>query len=193
MRPKTVEKSQIRVKAKVVDSSCPTENRQWRKDAARAVPPREAKIKIPVQRVQKKNEILQSQLAQETMRSEIRRMKLKKTFGEQKELSVRLLSGLSTKQPVIKNAVEMQAEAERRRRQNDINLASGKQPDRDSVEQHPPVQDPGAQARQQQKAHKRSTKHVSDGTNEGPRRPTKRKTFSKSEAELVDVMDTLQT
>ena len=82
-----VEKSQIRVKAKVVGSSCPTENRQRGIDAARAVPPSAAKIKIPVQRVQKKIEILQSQLAQETMRSGIRRMKLEKTFEEQGTLS----------------------------------------------------------------------------------------------------------
>ena len=51
--------------------------------------------------------------------------------------------------------MEMQAEAERRRserdQQSEITLARGKQPDRDSVEQHPSVQDPGAQARQKQK------------------------------------------
>ena len=66
-----------------------------------------------------------------------------------------LLSGLSTKQPVIREATEMQAEAERRRsetdQQGEINLAREKQPDRDSVEQHPSVQDPGAHAQSKQK------------------------------------------
>ena len=60
----------------------------------------------------------------------------------------------------MKKAMEMQAEAERRKRERDqqseINLARGKQPDRDSVEQHPPVQDPGAQE---------VNKQVSDGVN----------------------------
>ena len=76
-----VEKSQIRVRAKVVDSSCPTENRQWRTDAARAVPQSEAKSRSQSSKV----------------------------------LSVRLLSGLSTRQPEIKKEVEMEAEAEHRR------------------------------------------------------------------------------
>ena len=58
------------------------------------------------------------------------------------------------KQPDIKKAMEMQAEAERRRgeggQQSEINQG-GKQPDCDSVEQHPSVQDPGAQAQPKQK------------------------------------------
>ena len=60
---------------------------QQRTDATGAVPEREAKIKIPVHKVQKKIEIPQSQLALETVRSEIRRMKLEKTFEEQGTLS----------------------------------------------------------------------------------------------------------
>ena len=40
-----------------------------------------------MQKVQKKIEIPQSQLAQESMRSEVRRMKLEMTFGEQGTLS----------------------------------------------------------------------------------------------------------
>ena len=111
----------------------------------------------------------QSQLAQETVRSE----------SESKELSVRLLSGLSKKQPVIKKAMEMQAEAERRRskrdQQNEINLARGKQPDRDSVEQHPSVQDPGAQARQKQKR-TRDPQACLRRYQQRPQRPKKRKT-----------------
>ena len=71
--------SQIRFRDKVVDSSCTTENRQQRTDAKGAVPEREEK-QTPVQRVQKKIEILQLQLVQETMRSEIGRMTLEKTF-----------------------------------------------------------------------------------------------------------------
>ena len=50
-----------------------------------------------------------------------------KRLSESKVLSVRLLSGLSTKQQEIKKAMEMQAEAEHRRSdgdpQNKINLA----------------------------------------------------------------------
>ena len=41
-----------------------------------------SRSKITEQKVQKKIELPQSQLTQETMRSEIRRMKLEKTFGE---------------------------------------------------------------------------------------------------------------
>ena len=46
-----------------------------------------SKIKLPVQRVQKKIKVPQLQLAQETMRSEIRRTTLEKTFEEQDTLS----------------------------------------------------------------------------------------------------------
>ena len=99
-----------------------------------------------MQKVQKKIGIPQSQLAQETMRSEIRHTTLEKTFGEQGTLSQAVVRIVK---PEIKKATEMQAEAERRRserdQQSEINLARGKQPDRDSVEQH--------------------NKHVSDGTN----------------------------
>ena len=49
----------------------------------------------------------------------------------------------------------MQAEAEHRRSdgdpQNEINLARREQPDFDNVEQHPSVQNPGAQAQSKQK------------------------------------------
>ena len=59
-------------------------------------------------------------------------MKMEKP-SESKVLSVRLLSGLSTKQPEIKKVTEMEAEAEHRReegnQQSEINLARGKQPD----------------------------------------------------------------
>ena len=131
--------------------------------------------KIPVQKVLKKIEIPQSQLAQETMRPEIRRMKLEKTFGEQGTLCqvvVRIVSQ-------IKKAMEMEAETEHHRgagdQQNEINLARGKQPDRDSVEQHPSVQDPGAQARQKQKR-TRDQQACLRRYEQRPRRPTKRKT-----------------
>ena len=89
----------------------------------------------PVQRVQKKIEIPRSQLAQETMRSEIRRIKLEKNFGERDTLNqvvVRTVNGTarawSIKCPQyeireiifpasIKKAMEMQAEAENRKRE----------------------------------------------------------------------------
>ena len=75
--------------------------------------------------------------------------------SKSKILSVRLLPGLSTKQPEIKKAMEMQAEAEHRRVKETsrakIRQARGKQQDFDSVEQHSSVQDPGAQAQSKQK------------------------------------------
>ena len=77
--------SQIRFSDKVVDSSCTTE-RQQRTDAAGAVPEREAKAN-PSPESQKKIEIPQLQLVQETMRSEIRRMTLEKTFEERDTLN----------------------------------------------------------------------------------------------------------
>ena len=90
----------------------------------------------------------------------------------------------------------MQAEAERRRSERDqqsqITLVRGKQPDRDSVEQHPSVQDPGAQASAEAEAHKRSTS-MSPTVSTRTVKTKEAKDFSKSEAELVDVMDTLQT
>ena len=70
-----------------MDSSCPTENRQRRTDAARAVPESEAKSKSQSREFREKIESPQSQLAQETMRSKIRRMKIEKTFGEQSTLN----------------------------------------------------------------------------------------------------------
>ena len=79
----------------------------------------------------------------------------------------------------IKKAMEMEAEAEHRRlegdQQSEINLARGKQPDRDSVEQHPSVQDPGAQARQKQKR-TRDQQACIRRYERRPRIPTHRKT-----------------
>ena len=61
----------------------------------------------------------------------------------------------------IKQAMEMQVEADRRKREEilqsegdqlrEIHLAQGEQQDCDSVEQHSSVQDPGAQAQSKQK------------------------------------------
>ena len=89
----------------------------------------------------------------ETMRSEIRRMKLEKTFGEQGTLSqavVRIVNEAASDQRQWKTPAEAERRRSERDQQSEINWARGKQPDRDSVEQHPPVQDPGAQARQKQ-------------------------------------------
>ena len=79
----------------------------------------------------------------------------------------------------IKKAMEMEAEAEHRRgegdQQSEINLARGKQPDRDSVEQRPSVQDLGAQAQQKQKR-TRDQQACIRRYEQRPRRPQKRKT-----------------
>ena len=90
---------------------------------------------IPVQRVQKKIEIPQSQLAQETMRSEIGRMTLENTFEEQDTLNqavVRILNEAARVWSIeclrhevqdiiplasIKQAMGMQAQAYRRKRE----------------------------------------------------------------------------
>ena len=116
------------------------------------------------------------------MRSEIIRMKLEKI------LSVRLLSAFSTKQPVIKKAMEMQAEAEHRRSdgnpQNEINVARKAT---FNIQAHKLSRSRSAQE---------INKHVSDGVYKHPvenKCDFEAKDFSKSEAELVDVNNTLQT
>ena len=112
----------------MVGSSCPTENGHRRTDAARAVPERN-KSKIPVQKVQKEIEIPQSQFAQERMRSEIRRMKLEKTFAERGTLSQAVVRIVNEAARVQEGSGDV-GEAERRRserdQQSEINLARGK-------------------------------------------------------------------
>ena len=137
------------------------------------------------QRVQKKIEIPQLQLTKEAMRSKIAHTTLEKTF-EERDTLIRLLSGLSTEQPEpgasstrfeeiispasINQAMEMQAEAERRKheeilqsegdQQSEISQARGKQLDCDGVEQQSSAQDPGAHSQPKQKmlrARNRST------------------------------------
>ena len=124
---------------------------------------------IPVQRVQKKIDISQLQLVQESMRSEILRMTLEKTFKERDTLKQAVARNVNEAARAwsveclwyeireiippasIKQAIEMQAEAERRKReetlqsegdqQSEINLARQQQ-DCDSVGQQSSVQDP---------------------------------------------------
>ena len=113
------------------------------------------------QRVQKNIEIPQLQLAQEAMRSKIKRAALEKTFEERDTVNqavVRIVNETARAWRIeylqheireiispasIKQVMEMQAEAEHRKRvemlqsegdqQSDINLARGKQSDCDSV------------------------------------------------------------
>ena len=67
------------------------------------------------------------------------------------------------------------------------------QQDCDSVEQHPSVQDPGAHAQPKQKRTRDQPGYLRQEINKPKTVKTKEaKNFSKSEAELVDVMDTLQ-
>ena len=136
------------------ESSCPTENGHRRTDAARAVPESEAKAESQCRKFRRRSRFHSHSLHKKRCdpKSDARR---RKRPSESKELSVMLLSGLSTKQPAIREATEMQAEAERRRserdQQGEINLAREKQPDRDSVERQSAAQDPGAQAQSKQK------------------------------------------
>ena len=89
------------------------------------------------QRVQKKIEIPQLQFVQETMRSEVRRRKLEKTFEEQETLNQaarawnieclqyeirEIISPAS-----IKQAMEMQAEAEHMKRAESFQQSEGDQ------------------------------------------------------------------
>ena len=75
--------------------------------------------------------------------------------------------------------------------QNELSLARGKQPDCDNVEHHSPVQDPDAHAQPKQK---RTRDHQAclRRCRQKPRKPKEAKNFIKSEAKMVDVMDTLQ-
>ena len=126
-----------------------------------------------IQRVQKKIEIPQSQLVQETMRSEIGPHDAGKDFRRAGYLSVRLLSGLSSKQPELRasNVSSMRFKipslslrsSRQWRCRRMPNLAEVKetsrakliwchedQQDWDDVEQQLSVQDPGAQTQPKQ-------------------------------------------
>ena len=152
---------------------------------------------IPVQRVQKKIEISQLQLVQETMRSEVGRMTLENTYEGQDTLNqaarawnieclrceIRdIISPAS-----IEQAMEMQAEAERRKREGD-------QQSKISLGQRRPTR-----LGQCCTTFISSRSRLTGSTEaEAHTRPTKTaktkeaKDFDKSEAEMVDVMDTLQ-
>ena len=143
---------------------------------------------IPVQKVQKKIEIPQLQLVQETMRSEIRSMTLENTFEERDTLSqavVRIVNEASSvsgtkfkisslsprssrqwrcrRKPIAANMRRScRSEGDQ---QSEINLTRGKQQDCDSVEQQLSVQDPIG-----------SKKQISDGIKEDREKPKKRRT-----------------
>ena len=69
----------------------------------------------------------------------------------------------------------------------------GHKGDCDSVEQQPSVQDPGAHAQQKQKRTRDQQAYLRQEINKSKTPKTKEaKNFSKSEAEMVDVVDTLQ-
>ena len=108
-------------------------------------------------------------------------MKLEKTFGEQGTLSqavVRIVNEAATDQEGSWDVGEAERHRSERDQQSEISLARGKQPDRDSVEQHPSVQDPGAQARQKQKRTRDQQARL-QRNQQRPRRPKKRKTSAK--------------
>ena len=85
---------------------------------------------IPVQRVQEKIEIPQLQLVQETMRSEIGRTTLEKTFEEQDILNqavVRIVNETARAWSIeCKRTESLQSEGDQ---QSEINLARGRQQD----------------------------------------------------------------
>ena len=129
-RREAVEMCQIKFSDKVVHSSCPTDN----KEEMPQIQFQSVKQKqIPVQRVQKKIEISQLQFVLETMRSEIGRMTLEKTFDERDTLNqavVRIVNETATAWSIeclwheiqgiiplasIEQEMEVLAEAERRK------------------------------------------------------------------------------
>ena len=131
--------------------------KQKRTGATGAVSEREAKAnRSPASSEEDRDSTLQ--LVQKTIRSEIRRVTLEKTFEERKTLNqavVRMSPVPDSRNhppASIKQAMEMQAEDERRKpeeilqsdgdEQSEINLARGQQQDCDCVEQQSSVQDP---------------------------------------------------
>ena len=173
----------------MVVSSCPTENRQRRTDAARAVPQSEAKSKSQSREFRKKIEPPQSQLAQETMRSKIRRMKMEKTFGEQGTLSQAVVK------IVNEAARDQEGSGDARRKPN---TAEEKETSRaksilhEESNQIATVLNSIHQLKiQEAEAHKRSTS-MSPTVSTQTVKIKEARDFSKSEAEMVDVMDTLQ-
>ena len=90
------------------------------------------------------------------MRSEIRRTTLEKTFEEQDTLSqavVRIVNEAARDQEGNVDAGGSRTPQSEGDQQSEVNLARGKQPDCDSVEQRPSVQDPGAQGSIEAEAH----------------------------------------
>ena len=145
-------------------------------------------------RVQKKIGPLQSQLAQETMRSKIRRMKMEKTFGEQGTLS----------QAVVRNCQRSSQRSRRQRRlRREPNTAEVKETSRAKSIRHEESNQIAtvlnsffqfliqAHRLDRNRSGQEITKHVSTVSTKTVK-VKEAKVFSKSEAEMVDVMDTLQ-
>ena len=128
--------SQIRFRDKVVGSSCPTENRQQRIDAADAVPKSSEE--------KERDSLNQAARAWNTEC-------LSGTRFERSSLPPRSSSngdaGGSRAHQTCGDLAEWKRPAER----NQFGLARGRQPDCDMVQQHSSVQDPGAQAQSKQK------------------------------------------
>ena len=158
------------------------------------------------------------QFAQEARRSKISRTTLEKRRLKSKILSIRLLSGLSTEQSEpgasstrfgrddpLRSSRQWRcrrkpstSNVRRARRSKETSRAKSirrnkEQPDCDSVEQHLSVQDPGAHGQPKQKRTRDQPAYLRQEVNKPKTVKTKEaKSFSKSETEMVDAMDTLQ-
>ena len=180
-RDEAVKKSRIRFRDKVVDSSCPKENRQRRTDAASAVPESEAKAKSQYKEFRRRARYSQSGCQSlEHWVSPVR------DSGEMTRLD--------------QAAMEMQTETEHRKPAG--YLAEWRRPAERS--QFGTRKATGlrqcwtTRSRRNRLNRSRSAqeikKHVSDGIRAENKPKTSKtkeaKDFSKSEAELVDVMDT---
>ena len=172
----------------MVDSSCPTENGHRRTDAAREVHESEAKANPSAESSEgDRDSTVTACPGNNAIRNQTHEAGKDREKG-----TLRLLSGLSTKQPEIKKAVEMLAKpnaAEVKETSRAKSIWQG----RDSVEQHPSVQNKSRRTGSTEaEAHKRSTS-MSPVVSTKTAKTKEAKDVSKSEAELVDVMDTLQT
>ena len=140
-----VKKSQIRFRYAVVDSSCPTENRQQRTDAARAVIESEAKAKSQSREFRRRARYFQSgHQSLEHRPSPVRESRASLSRLDQAAMEMK------AEAEHMKLSQSLQSESEGDQRSK-INLSRGKRQDRHSLEQHSSVQDPGAQAQMKQK------------------------------------------
>ena len=157
--------SQIRFKDKVVDSSCPTENRQQRTDVADAVPGSEAKSKSQsreFRRRSKSHSYSLHRIVNETARAwsiECLQYEIQEIISP---ASIKQAVEVQTEAEHIKRAESLQSEGDQ---QSEINLARGKQPEIATALNNIPQFKIPAHMPNRSKSAQEINKHVSDGVN----------------------------